>query len=296
MAVQMAVALGLAFTVGRLLFGQHWPWLVLSAYLVNSGNRGRGDVVYKGVQRVVGAGLGTVAATLAAGAFAPHDPVPVALIFVVLAVAGLLRRYSYAFWAAGVTGALSLLYGYFGATDPGILAHRLVALVTGAVLGVAAAWFVFPVRTHDVLRRRLADAYAALTDYLVATRRDLPALPGHHERFAHTLAELDRLSPTLRAHQRLIRLWHKGPHRADAVAALVGCGPATGELTRHLTGAQAPDRRVLAGLDGLRDDVVALRRAMAGRGPVPAPRDGEDHPHPALASLHTAVARTAATL
>ncbi len=226
----------------------------------------------------------------------PHDPIPIALIFVVLAVAGWLRRYSYGYWAAGVTGALSLLYGYFGATDTDLLAYRLVAIVAGALIGVAAAWLVLPVRTHDVLRRRLADVLAVLTDYLVTARRDLPALPDQQTRFEHSLDELDVLTPTLRAHRRVTRLWRPGPYHADAVGALLDCRAATGTLTRHLTDAeQVPDRQLTAGLDGLRDDVVALRRAMAGRGPLPAPRDVE-HPHPAIGQLHHAVAKTGAIL
>jgi uncharacterized membrane protein YccC len=297
MAVQMAVALAAAFAVGRLLFPAHWPWLVLSAYLVNTGNRGRGDVVHKAAQRVAGAAAGTVLATLLAGALPAHHPIQIGLLFVVLAVAGWLRGLGYAYWAAGVTGALSLLYGYFGADDPGLLAARLLAILLGAGLGVAAGWLVLPVRTGDVLRRRIADSLAALTDYLVSARRDRSELPDRQRRWEASLDELDRLSPTLRAQRRLTRLSRAAPrtHQADAVGALLACRAATRQLTRDLTTTgQPPDPELLAGLDGLRDDVVALRRALGRRGPVPAPRDPAGHP--ALAQLHTALARTSAVI
>jgi uncharacterized membrane protein YccC len=47
MAIQLAVALTAAFLLGWLLFPEHAMWVVLTAFLVCSGNRGRGDVVHK---------------------------------------------------------------------------------------------------------------------------------------------------------------------------------------------------------------------------------------------------------
>ena len=47
MALQMAAALSCAFALGHYVFGSHWIWVVLTAYIVCSGNRGRGDVVHK---------------------------------------------------------------------------------------------------------------------------------------------------------------------------------------------------------------------------------------------------------
>ena len=43
----------------------------------------------------------------------------------VLALALALRNLHYAFWAAGVTSMLALLYGYFGLTSVHVLAERL---------------------------------------------------------------------------------------------------------------------------------------------------------------------------
>ncbi|MFJ8612579.1 hypothetical protein ACIRH0_36130 [Streptomyces sp. NPDC093675] len=40
MALQMAAAVAAAFALGWLFFGHHWPWLVLTAYVAASGNRG----------------------------------------------------------------------------------------------------------------------------------------------------------------------------------------------------------------------------------------------------------------
>ena len=100
MAVQMGVALGVAFWVGHRLFPDHWAWTVLTAYIVASGNRGRGDVVHKGALRIAGAAVGTVIATLLAGTFPAGDKWAVVVIFAILALATWLRPLSYAYGLA----------------------------------------------------------------------------------------------------------------------------------------------------------------------------------------------------
>jgi hypothetical protein len=144
MAWQMAVGLGLAFAVGRWLFDGHWPWTVITAYVAASGNRGRTDVARKGVERFAGAAAGTLLATgVAAGVDGRWS---LALVFAVLTVALWLRPLNYAYWAAGMTTVLSLLYGYFGQDAQSVLPTRLGAIAVGAVLSVGVAWWVLPVR------------------------------------------------------------------------------------------------------------------------------------------------------
>ncbi|GGN12919.1 FUSC family protein [Streptomyces fuscichromogenes] len=144
MAVQMAAAIATAFVLGRLLFDDHWPWAVLTAYVAASGNRGRTDVLRKGIERLAGACVGTLLATgVAAAGVTGHTAV--ALMFAVLAVALWLRPLNYAYWAAGMTTALSLLLGYFGQNAQSLLPTRLAAIAVGAVLAVASAWWLLPV-------------------------------------------------------------------------------------------------------------------------------------------------------
>lgn len=170
MSLQMGVALATAFAAGRGLFGTHWMWVVLTAFIVSSGNRGRGDVAHKAVLRVVGAGVGTLAATVLTGAFAPGNEWSIVIIFVALGIALWLRGINYAYWAAGVTAALALLYGYYGQRGIDLLATRLEAILVGAALGVAVSWFLLPVRSTDVIRRDIALALAALADYLASLK------------------------------------------------------------------------------------------------------------------------------
>ncbi|WP_157591899.1 FUSC family protein [Solirubrobacter soli] len=261
MAVQMALALAVAFALGRALFPTHWSWVVLTAFIVCSGNRGRGDVVHKSGLRLVGALGGTAAATAVAGHIRAGSPATVVAIFVVLGVAVLLRTLSYAYWAAGITAVLALLNGYFGVT--GALGERLVGILLGAAIGVAVSWLVLPVRTSDVLRRRLADALAALSDVLAGH-------DGAAHRFDGAVDALEQIAPPLRT----IR-------RAQAIEAMHAClAPA------RTIAAAAHERRARARrrLGQLARDVGALRRANAGRpfeyderAAWPEPDDAFDH-------------------
>lgn len=144
MALQMTAGIAAAFAVGNLLFDDHWPWVVLTAYVAASGNRGRTDVLRKGLERLAGATVGTL---LAAGvaAIGVTGDTAVALMFTVLAVALWLRPLNYAYWAAGMTCALSLLLGYFGQDALSLLPTRLEGIAVGAVLSVASAWWLLPV-------------------------------------------------------------------------------------------------------------------------------------------------------
>ena len=221
MACQMAVALAAAFAVGHRVFHEHWPWAVLTAFIVCSGARGRADVLHKGVLRAAGATIGTVVATSVADTFPPADRWSVVLIFAVLALASWLREISYAWWAGSVTAALSLLYGYFGQSAGPLLQTRLEAILIGAALGIAASWFVLPLRTRDVLKRRAADSLLALRDFLAAPEdpEEEDELTRRRDRFLHTVTLVEQIAGPLRA-QRLLRI---GTNHADLVDALHDC-------------------------------------------------------------------------
>ncbi|MFI1393339.1 FUSC family protein [Streptomyces sp. NPDC020681] len=271
MALQMGLALGAAFLVGHLAYPDHWTWAVLTAFIVCSGARGRGDALYKGAMRTFGAAFGTVAATGIVGLFGPQDPWAVVLLFAVLALATWLRPLNYAYWAACVTAAFSLLYGYFGESDAGILRQRLEAIVVGAAIGIAASWLIAPVRTVDVVRRRVADALAVLADVLgtqAGQTDELGCRRARFDRAVELLVEIARPLQTQRALARRIRKPFAGrvrkpsPHLADAIDAVRACADPVrtlSENTEPIADAAAP---VLA-------NVTAVRLAI-GRLPGPA--------------------------
>jgi uncharacterized membrane protein YccC len=260
MAVQMALSLAVAFAVGRWRFPLHWSWVVLTAFIVASGNRGRGDVLHKSGLRIVGALGGTVAATVLAGRVPAGSPLTVMAIFVVLALAVWLRPLSYAYWAAGITAVLALLNGYFGVSGDGALGQRLEGILVGAAIAVAAAWLVMPIRTTDVLRRRTAVALAALSDVLAALLRDPSAAHDAAHRFHGGLEGIEQIAAPLRVHRRLRR---RPGHRADAIDALLACHAPVATL------AAADPERIARGdtrqaIGGLAREVGALRRRIGG--------------------------------
>lgn len=269
MALQMAASLGAAFAVGRTLFGAHWTWTVLTAFIVCSGNRGRGDVVYKAVLRLVGAAVGTLAATALSGAFPPGDSWSVVLIFAVLSVALWLRPINYAFWAGGMTAALALLYGYYGERGISLLGTRLEAIAIGAAVAVAASWLLLPVRTSDVLRRDLATALKALDDCLAglctAAPIEEPAPPpAAQDRFREAMAVLKTTAAPLRLLPAPLR--SRLGHLPPAVRALDQCAAALPAVSAALT--SRPVGRPGEGVAAIRATVGELRVVNARKLPV----------------------------
>jgi hypothetical protein len=200
MALQMLAALGLAFAIGMLAFRAHWSWVVLTAFIVCSGAAGRGDAFYKGLLRLGGAIGGTLAAALVAQIAFPNPVAYAAAVFFVLFVGLWLRPLNYAYWAACATLIFALLQGSHGAAIAPLFAMRVLCMFIGALCGVAATWFVYPIRTEHVVRRRIADVLAALRDVLAGT----PEGPAHESRLAvleRHAAELKRVEPPVRLHR-----------------------------------------------------------------------------------------------
>jgi uncharacterized membrane protein YccC len=259
MAIQLALAVGAAFAVGQWTDPGHLVWPVLTVLVVHSGNRGRGDVLWKGTERTIGALAGTIIATCLTGTLPPGDNLAIVAIFAILALAAGLREISYAYRAACTTAALAFLYGYFGQTGTSLLAHRLLGVLAGAALGIAAAWLVLPIRTTDVTRLRVGALLAAADDVATSTAAGAPD-DAALDRLTASDRELAAVTPTLRAARRF------------------GLGSAR-QLDRTVTRA-----RVLA------QEVTAI----AARPPGPATdaaTDADAAPSPKLADLARQITR-----
>ncbi|MBS2547469.1 FUSC family protein [Catenulispora sp. NL8] len=283
MALQMAAALAAAFAAGHLVFHAHWPWAVLTAFIVCSGARGRGDVLHKSVERACGAAVGTVVATWIAGSFPAHDRWSIVLIFTVLAIAGWLREISYALWAGSVTAVLSLLYGYYGQSAPSLLLTRLEAILVGATLGAAASWLILPVRTGDVFKRRVADALAALADFLGTPIGDRAEARQRGARFLQTAELLEQIAKPIRTHRMLLRharsarsasrprrttglVSHPAAHPADAIDAVRACIAPVELLAKAFADTPPEPTPAWAGLQGaVAANVGTVRLRLGGR-------------------------------
>ncbi|MGC2243740.1 MAG: FUSC family protein, partial [Candidatus Aquilonibacter sp.] len=208
MALQMLVALALAFAIGMLAFPQHWSWVVLTAFIVCSGAVGRGDAIYKGLLRVGGAIGGTLIAAVLSRIAMPNGTVGATVIFVVLFFGIWLRTVNYAYWAACATLIFALLQGSQGANPGPLFAERVLCIVIGALCAIGATWFVYPIRTELLVRRRVADARAALRDVVRGT--------GDHD-LQHHLAQLERLAPPVRLHRAVFGARGDAPHPATVI-------------------------------------------------------------------------------
>ncbi|MFL6696182.1 MAG: FUSC family protein, partial [Vitreoscilla sp.] len=202
MALQMTVALAASFAVGYLVFPSHWSWIVLTAFIVNSGNRGRQDVVYKSALRVLGAAAGTVVALAVVGHVTMVGPWTAALILASVFLGVWLRPAGYGWWALFVTLALALLQTLQPTAPPPLLWQRLLEILAGAAIGLAAAWFVLPVRSTDVLRRRIAEALAAMSEAL-----DPQAARRVPEAVVAAIKRVEQLRPSFRARDLALRRW-----------------------------------------------------------------------------------------
>lgn len=220
MAIQMALALSIAFAIGYGVFADRWAWIVLTAFIVLSGNRGRLDVMYKSGQRVLGAAGGTLVALTIGVHVGGHNTATVALMLAAIFFGVWLRPISYGWWALLVTLALALLQGFDGVSTQallGLLMTRMEEIVMGAVIGVAVAWWVLPVRSEDALRLRIAQALAALSEALD------PATPVRTpDAFIAALEKVDEMAPAFRA-SRAVAGKYRALHEADWIDALHAC-------------------------------------------------------------------------
>ncbi|MFT4212103.1 MAG: FUSC family protein [Microbacterium sp.] len=164
LAVQMLVTLAIAFAVGFLGFGDRWAWVVITALTVTVGNTGRADVADKALQRVVGAGAGSIVALVVVLVPASGPGLEIVAALVVLFAGLVLRHISYVWWAFAVTVVLAVAQGL--TTGPFPLGERWEEIVVGGIIAVVVAALVLPVPSEASVRRAIADVLAALSDWL----------------------------------------------------------------------------------------------------------------------------------
>jgi len=268
MALQMAAALAASFAIGYLAFASHWSWIVLTAFIVNSGNRGRQDVVYKSALRVLGAAGGTVVAMLVANQVAIGGPLAMGAILVSVFLGVWLRPWGYGWWALFVTLALALLQTFQPAAAPLLLWQRLLEIAIGAALGLCAAWFVLPVRSTDVLRKRIAETLAAMSEAL-----DPQAAEHRPGAIVDAMKRVEQLRPSFRARRLALRRWQP-VQPMDWIEALAACqAPVValaerGETPGAVRKAVGAARKAMADPAQVGAALEALRQVLESRAAV----------------------------
>ncbi len=217
MAAQMAVALAASLAIGPLAFAEHWPWVAITAFIVSSSSVGRGDALYRSALRLGGAVAGTLLAAALEHVALPHGPTAVALMFSVLFVGVWLREVNYAIWACCITLIVALLQpsGAQGGEEVLMtLGIRLAAILVGAVFAVAAAWWVLPIRTTDIVRRYLADILLAMEGVAEAFNGAEEDRARALRVFEQRLTQLEKMASPHDWHHRLSRISHDADHPA----------------------------------------------------------------------------------
>ena len=276
MALQLAVALTAAFVVGFTVFPAHVGWTALTAFIVCSGARGRGDAFYKAVLRLAGALAGTIVAVVLTKVWDPSGFTEVVVIFAVLFLGLWLRDRNYAYWAGAMTLVFALLSQSGGALAFDVVAARLEAILAGGICGVAAAWFVLPIRTESVVRRYLADALLAFDEVVAHAHLADAEHPQRLARFEQRLADLDRVAPPVRWHRRVFAFRQRPDHPAGWIDL-------ASDLRPHARAVEQPAKR-----GAIRRAIGASRRAVADHGAA--------EPQPERVPIGDALAMLHATL
>lgn len=313
LAAQLTAAMAVAFAVGHVVFPHRWMWPVITAFVVCSGARGRGDVVHKSGLRVAGAFAGAVTGTLAAHLVTGSPAAAITVIFGYLLAGLWLRERNYAVWAFCVTSVLSVLYSLNGEQGGALLVQRPEGILVGSACGIAAAYFVLPLHTERVMRARASSALRALQDLLGAVREPEPrpaAIRHLARQFDRAAQDLAQVAAPARAHRALFRVHgtvlfrrpaetpapararfrrrraEAAAHAADWADSLAACAHAARVLAATEPAALVASRRLL-GLTAL--NVGQVRRRLGHRPDAEPPRPAPGGP-PHLLRLNAALA------
>ncbi len=265
LALQMATAVGSSFLIGFALFPAHWWWCVFTSFIVSSGARSRGDAAYKGVLRLGGALAGTIAATILTRFWLPSGIWQAVAIFAILFIGIALRESNYAYWAACMTLVLALLAAP-GASSLAFLGVRLEAIVAGALCAALAAWYVMPIKVEAVIRRRLADALAALDDFAAGEHASEAERAAKSEILERHMTELEAVAPPARWHRRLF----VRSRAAEHPAAWIDLAHGVHRGARALDPTRSRDDRHRGTLHRA---IAISRRAIAQHGKPDKPKD-----------------------
>ncbi|MCD7109832.1 FUSC family protein [Rhizobium sp. DKSPLA3] len=167
-AIQITLASALAMVFGLMLSRERWFWAVLSAFLVFTNTRSRGDTAMRAVQRSIGTLFGIAVGLVAASLLQTMTPVILILAAVCVFLAFYLLAVSYAAMTFFVSIVLALVYSLIGSLTTQVLILRLEETVIGSLAGLAVAFLVFPARTEtlagEALRRWCTALRRLLTD------------------------------------------------------------------------------------------------------------------------------------
>ncbi|MDG3012564.1 FUSC family protein [Rhodococcus sp. D2-41] len=289
-AIQVAVATSAATILGELVSPARWYWAVLTAFLVFTGVSTRGEILTKAGNRVAGTVVGVAAGVLLALVVGQRPVLQLALIVVCVFFAFWLVSVSYGWLAFFMTVMLAMLYGLLGRFSIDVLELRIYETAVGAVVGIAAAYFVLPVKTRatfvDAVERYLAQMSELIEESVeaVLTRGDGQDLVTHARALDTELqAVLTAGKPLVfgptsrgrRGTRRLLRVLQVAGQSAHALAR-------TGVNAAGMPPEQAPSPETAAALRDaaalVRERIDLAAKVVVGKGPVVLPERMVDSP------------------
>lgn len=171
-ALQITIASAIAMAFGLALSRERWFWSVVTAFLVFTNTKSRGDTAVRAVQRSIGTLLGVVIGLGVATLLTGHMVPTVVLSSLTVFLAFYFLQVSYAVMSFFVTITLCLIYGLIGQLTIDLLILRLGETLIGALAGTFAAFVVLPRSTRAVLDAALARWFEVLRQLLEAARNE----------------------------------------------------------------------------------------------------------------------------
>lgn len=169
-ALQITTASGIAMIFGLMLSRDRWFWSVLTAFLIFTNTKSRGDAAVRALQRSVGTLLGITMglglATLLAGHPVPTFVLATACVF----LAFYFLQVSYATMSFFISIVLCLVYGLIGQLTFDLLLLRIEETLIGAVAGTMVAFLVFSSPTRSTVDLALSRWYDTLRELLEAAK------------------------------------------------------------------------------------------------------------------------------
>lgn len=169
-ALQITIASGIAMVFGLMLSRERWFWAVLTAFLVFTNTKSRGDTAIRALQRSVGTMLGIAAGLCLASLIQGNMVASVVAAAIAIFCAFYALQASYAVMTFFVSIVICVVYGLIGSLTTELLILRVEETLIGAVAGTAVAFVVFPARTRETLEGALDRWYDALAQLLEAAR------------------------------------------------------------------------------------------------------------------------------
>jgi hypothetical protein len=271
-AVQVGVATSLAIIIGELVSPARWYWAVVAAFVIFAGTTSRGDILSRGMQRVIGTIGGVVAGMALAVVVGTHHLVGLVLMFCCVFMALYLVRVSQALMAFWITAVLALLYGLIGQFSVQTLLLRVEETAVGAALGVLAGYLILPKGTREAFDEALDDVVDAVDAVLAASIDRISGRPAAAEP-VELARNMDAALDVLRA--RTKPLDNPVPRRRGrtsyqrAVAVLTGVDHYARSLARVSSTVRDPGwaATLEPAADQVRANLDALRQLLLHRTP-----------------------------